>query len=363
MTGIYVHIPFCERKCNYCAFTSFSSAENTRENYVDILDSEIKSRADGRKINTIYFGGGTPSILSSSQIEKVSNVIKQNFDLSTLEEWTIEANPNSISEEFLKTCKKLGINRISIGVQSLSDTNLKKIGRLHTKDEAIEKIKLAKQYFENISVDIIVGLEGETGEVLCDYAKTLLSLGIKHISCYLLEVYKNTKIFEMIEKKEYTPLDDDAQIDAFEKLSDFLQKNGMIRYEISNFAFPGFESKHNLGYWTREEYFGFGISAHSFLGGERIENAKTLSDYKNGPKKVEKLSDKEILEEIIMLGLRCNQGANINSLKELGYDISKNEYFLQYIKQNILKTENNKIFLNERFYDVSNTIISNLLPN
>ena len=363
MTGIYVHIPFCERKCNYCAFTSFSSDEYTKEKYVDLLCKEIKSRADGRKIETIYFGGGTPSVLNAAQIEKISNAIKENFDLSSLKEWTIEANPNSITEEFLKTCKKIGINRISIGVQTLSDKNLKKIGRLHTKDEALKKIKLSRKYFENVSADLLVGLEGEGGDTLRNYAKTLLNLGIKHISCYLLEIYQNTKLFEMIKSKEFCPLSDDAQIDAFEMLSAFLKEQGMIRYEISNFAYPGFESKHNIGYWTRKEYFGFGISAHSFLNETRLENSHTLIGYEKGDKKAEKLSDKEILEEAIMLGLRCDIGVNLTDLKNLGYEISKNEFFDEYLKQNILIKQNGKIYLNEDYYDVSNTIISNLLPN
>ena len=358
--SIYVHIPFCEQKCNYCAFNSFCASEKVKDEYLDLLCKEIQVRKIDRKVQTIYIGGGTPSTLSCAQIEKVGKCIFENFEVMENAEFTIEANPNSITEELLKTWQGLGVNRLSVGVQSLDDESLKKIGRLHTKMQAVEKLELASKFFDNISADLIVGLEGETSEKLCNFANQLLSCGVKHISCYLLEIYQNTKLFELIKKGKYHPLDDDKTIDNFNALADFLQEKGMWRYEISNFAFPDFESQHNLNYWKRGEYLGFGLSAHSFLDGIRSKNAETLAEYKKGKRKYEKLTKKEILEEIIMLGLRCYAGVELDKVKRLGYDITKNPFFEEYKKDGILIQKDDKIFLNPKFYHLSNTIISNL---
>ena len=172
--SIYVHIPFCEQKCNYCAFASFCAKEDQIEKYIDLLCNEIKKRKTDRPIKTIYIGGGTPSILSERQIEKIVSTIFDNFNIYENAEFTIEANPNSITEGKLLCWKKLRVNRVSIGVQSLNDKSLKKIGRLHTKKEALSKIKLTRHYFDNVSADLIVGLEGETGKDLCRYASELL---------------------------------------------------------------------------------------------------------------------------------------------------------------------------------------------
>ena len=253
--SIYVHIPFCEKKCAYCAFNSFCADEETKNKYINLLCNEISCRSadfnsssNKAVVRTIYIGGGTPSILNEEQISKVINTIYNSFDVYDNAEFTIEANPNSITEEKLKCWKSLRVNRLSVGVQSLNDKSLAKIGRLHTKKDALEKIKLARKFFDNVSADLIVGLENESGKDLCQYAKDLLALGVKHISCYLLEVYENTPIFSMIEREKYLPLNDEQTISAFHKLATYLQDKNMQRYEISNFAFDGYESQHNLNY-------------------------------------------------------------------------------------------------------------------
>lgn len=361
--SIYVHIPFCQQKCNYCAFASFSANNEIIEEYIEHLCKEIRKRKVQKRVKTIYIGGGTPSVLNENQIEKIVSTIYENFDVYEDAEFTIEANPCSITENLLKKWKSLRINRVSIGVQSLNDKSLKKIGRLHDKKLALEKIKLTRKYFDNVSADLIVGLENESGKDLCKYASNLLSLGVKHISCYLLEVYKNTKLFEMIENKNYLPLDDEQTVFAFNKLSNFLCDKGMQRYEISNFSFDGYQSKHNLNYWARGEYLGFGLSAHSFVGGKRSWNASTIKSYYEGKVENEELSTKEEIEEVIMLGLRCCLGVDLQKLQSLGYDVKKNKYFEEYTLQNIIKIENNMLFLNPIFYHLSNTIISNLMPD
>ncbi len=358
--SLYVHIPFCQRKCNYCAFVSFCANNQTIDRYVEILCEEIERRKVKNPVKTIYFGGGTPSILSNEQLKKIVDCIFKNFNVREYAEFTIEANPNSLTEEKLEFYQKIRINRISIGVQSLSDKSLKKIGRLHTKKEAIEKIKLAKKHFNNISADLIVGLENENGKDLCRYAKNLLSLGVKHVSCYLLEVYQNTKLGDMVAKKEYFPQSDEQTVASFNKLANYLQDAGMERYEISNFAFPGFESDHNLNYWTRGEYLGFGVSAHSFFEGKRTKNADTFENFQQQKVETEILSEKEEIEEKIMLGLRCNLGVELEKLKP--YDIKKNPYFEEYLSQGIIEECDGRIFLKPIYYHISNTIISNLMP-
>lgn len=362
--SLYVHIPFCEQKCNYCAFNSFCAEESEIDFYIKNLVKEIERRkVENCVLKTIYFGGGTPSFLNENQIKKIVDAIYENFDVYEDAEFTLEANPNSITDEKLLVWKSLRVNRLSVGVQSLNDKSLKKIGRLHNKKIALEKIKLARKYFANVSTDLIIGLEKENGKDLCQYAKMLLELGVKHISCYLLEVYENTKLFQMIEEKKYNPLSDENTINAFNKLSNYLQDAGMNRYEISNFAFEGFESKHNINYWQRGEYIGFGLSAHSFIEGVRYQNANDIDGYFSGSIFVEKISLKEQIEEIIMLGLRCNLGVELNDLIKLDFDIKENPFFEDYLKQGILSEKDNKIYLNPIFYHLSNTIISNLLPD
>lgn len=360
--SIYVHIPFCERKCNYCAFVSYCTGEKEKDDYIDELCKEIEKRKCDGVVRTIYIGGGTPSILTPQQIEKVVKAIYDTFDVYDNAEFTIEANPSSLTEELLTTWKRLRVNRLSIGVQSLKDKSLQKIGRLHTKVEALEKIKMARKCFDNVSADLIVGLENETGKELCRYASQLLDLGVKHISCYLLEVYENTKLFCDVKEKKYVPLTDDQTITAFNKLANYLQDKGLMRYEISNFAYPDYESQHNLTYWERAEYLGFGISAHSFDGKNRTANADNFEDYKAGRISKEKLNTTEELEEIIMLGLRCKLGVETAKLQKLGYDIKQNSYYADYVKQGVIQEKGDRIYLNPVFYHLSNTVIANLLP-
>lgn len=356
--SIYVHIPFCRRKCSYCAFNSFVGDTAKIDEYIDLLCKEISSRAVKRPVRTIYFGGGTPSVLSCEQFSRIVNTIFDNFDVFEDAEFTVEGNPDSLNEEILSAWKKLRVNRVSIGVQSLDDKILKKIGRLHNKSQALSAVKLARKMFDNVSCDLIVGLENESGKDLCEHAKQLLALGVKHISCYLLEVYENTPLKNMIDQNLYKPQSDEQTIFAFNKLANYLVDAGFERYEISNFAKPGYESQHNMRYWNRDDYLGFGLGAHSFVGNVRTENGKTFEDYAIGKNSCEHLTPKMEDEEKIMLGLRCKLGVDLKSLSVI--DLEKNAYFQDYLKQGILKRENERVWLNEMFYGVSNTIISNL---
>lgn len=357
--SIYIHIPFCERKCNYCAFVSFCLGESERKKYLSSLFDEMDSYL-GETVKTIYIGGGTPSLLTSEEIFQIFSKLKEKFKIKEDAEITIEVNPNSVDEEKLKAYKAVGINRISVGVQSLSDRTLKSIGRLHTKKEALDALKLIGKYFDNISVDLILGLQGEKSVVR--YARKLLKFNVKHISSYMLEVHENTKLFDEVRTKKYLPLDEKGVTKSYEKLVKFLSKRGFRRYEVSNFSRAGYESRHNLNYWSYGEYVGLGVSAHSFLNGKRLANADTLQDYYARKRSVETITADVEIEERVMLGLRCEVGVDKARLKALGYDIAKKENYQKFLQDGIIREEGEKFYLLPAYYKFSDYYILNLLP-
>ena len=358
--SIYIHIPFCERKCSYCAFVSFCLDKSEREKYINSLLEEIENFSTTKKVKTIYLGGGTPSLLTKDEIFAIFSKLREKFDIVENAEITIEVNPNSVDEEKLRAYKAVGVNRISVGVQSLSNKTLKSIGRLHTKEEAIEKLKRIKKYFDNISADLILGLSGEKSVV--KYAKKLIKLKVKHISSYMLEVHENTKLYFEVRDKKYRPLDEKGVTKSYDKLVKFLKKRRIVQYEVSNFALAGYESKHNLNYWNYGEYVGFGVSSHSFLRGRRIANADTLQGYYKRERKEEKITKKMEIEERIMLGLRCYLGVDISILKNLGYDIQKSESYRKFLKEGEIVEYGEKFYLLPKYFKFADYYILNLLP-
>lgn len=358
--SIYIHIPFCERKCSYCAFVSFCLSKSERERYINSLLDEIENFSTTKKVKSIYLGGGTPSLLSKDEIFAIFSKLREKFDIDETAEITIEVNPNSVDEEKLRAYKAVGINRISVGVQSLSNKTLKSIGRLHTKKEAIEKLKLIGKYFDNISADLILGLSGEKS--VTKYAKELIKLNVKHISSYMLEIHENTKLYFEVQDKKYRPLDEKGVAKSYDKLVKFLKKRGFVQYEVSNFALAGYESKHNLNYWNYSEYVGFGVSAHSFLSHKRMANADTLQGYYKRERKEEKITKNMEIEERIMLGLRCYLGVDISTLKKLGYDIQKNESYRKFLKEGEIVEYGEKFYLLSKYYKFADYYILNLLP-
>ena len=358
--SIYIHIPFCERKCSYCAFVSFCLSKIDREKYIQALLEEIESFSTVKRVKTIYLGGGTPSLLTKEEIFSIFRKLREKFDIDENAEITIEVNPNSVEEDKLRAYNEVGVNRISVGVQSLSNKSLKSIGRLHTKKEAIEKLKLIGKYFDNISADLIIGLSGEKS--VTKYAKNLIKLNIKHLSSYMLEVHENTKLYFEVRDKKYCPLDEIGVTKSYDKLVKFLKKHGFVQYEVSNFALAGYESKHNLNYWSYGEYVGFGVSSHSFLNGKRIANSITLQGYYKHERKEEKITRSMEIEERIMLGLRCYLGVDIAVLKSLGYDIKKNENYQKFLNADVIYEDNDKFYLRPEYYKFSDYYILNLLP-
>lgn len=338
---LYLHIPFCKSKCAYCDFNSYACKDEALIlRYLTALNHEISlagKRFAKAKIDTVYIGGGTPSALDENKISSVFNALENSFDLSFVKEFSIECNPESITAEKLALYKKHGVNRISIGVQSLSDENLKVIGRLHDANTAIEKIKLAKEFFDNVSCDLIIGLPFDTIDGVREEVRALCPL-VEHISMYELSVEKGTRLERMIQNGKVTlPSDDDTQ-SLFDTAFDEAEKSGFKRYEVSNFAKNDKISLHNFGYWTREEYLGLGAGAHSLvktIDGERKLASETRyanfskldeycaaveekDDYKDIVREsVETLTEKDMKNETIMLGLRTHTGINKDLLGEI----------------------------------------------
>ena len=308
----YIHIPFCSGKCKYCAFVSFNKPEFIT-GYIFSLMKEISENYSGEELKTLYFGGGTPSLVSADLIEK----IVKKFRLVKDAEVTFELNPDDSSAGYLKALHEAGINRLSIGSQTFDDNILRLIGRRHDSTQIIKAVDEAKLAgFENISVDLIYGLPTQTQEGLRKDLDSFLNLDIQHISTYGLKIEEGS-FFGKNPPKNLP--DDDEQADMYEYINFTLEKCGFKRYEISNFAQSGFESKHNLNYWNNDEYYGFGAAAHGYINGIRYFNHNTIEKYLENPASHaygKTLTQSEKLEEEIFLGFRKTSGVDIKRIKE-----------------------------------------------
>ena len=373
--GIYIHIPFCMSKCSYCSFVSKCPGEEEIAKYFEYLSKQIKQESfkfKNKKVTSIYFGGGTPSFVDGKYIVDVLELIKSLFYIAKTCEISIECNPCSTTEQKLKDYKNAGINRISFGIQSLNDEILKIIGRKHNAKQALDAVRMAQSCgFENISADLLIGIPNQTVDMLKNDLQSLINAGIKHISAYMLMLEENTKLYEqiVINKALKTANDDDC-VNMYNDTYSMLKENSINRYEISNFAYKGYECKHNINYWQCGEYVGFGVSAYSFYDNKRIDGFDAFDDYYKyvdygipNPK-TEELSKEQKIEEYIMLGLRTSNGINLNTLKTLGYDVlyQKADLISLYFKNNIIKLQNNHICICDNMFGASNQIILNLLP-
>ena len=310
--GLYLHVPFCKRKCTYCDFYSCNYCEHNARTYLDAVLRELDTSAEryiNSIIDTIYIGGGTPSVLPYDILEKIINRVFSNFR-TDIKEFTIEVNPSSCDN--LRLYKDLGINRVSMGVQSLNDNILTRIGRLHNANMALEALETANKYIDNVSADVMLGLPMQTIEDAVATVEGLIPY-VKHVSAYMLKINEETPIYNDFKLRERDFPDDDATVDIYNAIYELLEKNGFHRYEISNFSKDSYESRHNLKYWDREEYFGIGPSASSFLNGNRIDNVADLNDYVNGVQaEVTSISKEDAMFETIMLSLRLPSGLNIH---------------------------------------------------
>lgn len=321
MYGVYVHIPFCKAKCAYCAFVS-SPDMSRKERYTDALVREISEFSSrGASVDTVYIGGGTPSCLDTGEIFSIFDALYGAFSIDTDAEITVEANPESCDDGFVRVCKDCGVNRVSMGLQSSNDRVLKNIGRIHSYSDFVAAAELLQNGgIQNISSDIILGLPDQTVE---DIEKSIdtFSKFCTHASVYALSVEEGTPLYA----KKYRP-DDDAVADMYDRANDFLYSRGFWRYEVSNFARNGKYSRHNLKYWTFAPYIGFGVAAHGF-DGDRLRYAHTddIDKYISGePYIYTQLTDADVYNEYIMLALRTDNGIDVSDFKaRFGYDILK----------------------------------------
>ena len=352
----YIHIPFCRGKCKYCSFVSFNRPELIT-GYVYSLLKEINENYNGEVLKTLYFGGGTPSLLSTELLSKLVN----KFTFTPDSEITIEVNPDDCNLDYLKSLKEIGFNRLSIGSQTFDDELLKLIGRRHNSYQIIETVENAKKAgFENISLDLIYGLPTQTLDGLKKDLAKFIELDIQHISTYGLKIEGGS--YWGANNPDNVP-DDDAQADMYEAgVNAILTDAGFERYEVSNFAKKGFESRHNLTYWNNEEYYGFGVSAHGYADGVRYSNYCTLEEYMDNPLKHEYgriLTEREKLEEEIFLGFRKTEGVNVERIKEkFNVDFEgKYKEILDKYSDYIIKTPNGYAF------NLKGTMLSNeILP-
>lgn len=379
MCGIYIHIPFCRRKCIYCDFYSVCYDKELSGSFVTALNKSIENRADKKiKVDTIYFGGGTPTALESRELVSVLNTVKNSFDVSNDAEITVEANPCTVTDESLSELFCGGFNRISFGIQSAVNGELSALSRLHTFEQAKEAVLNAeKAGFSNISADIMIGIINQTNESLVESIEKITALPVKHISAYMLKIEENTPLDAIIKKNSdilKSIADEDALSDRYLLMCDLLEQKGFSQYEISNFAKPGFESRHNLKYWRCEEYLGFGPHAHSYFNNKRyFEDCDVIRFIEHNGESQLTYTDTDIdkAEEYIMLSLRLKNGLDIDRLLSLDIKGRYKNIVSDAMKINRLSKERlinisedkKNISLTKKGFLVSNTVIAKLLGN
>jgi len=371
MSGIYIHIPFCKQACHYCDF-HFSTSVKRKGELVDMLCKELalrKNELPDNLIETIYFGGGTPSLLNGEELTQIFNSIYSNFQVSENAEITLEANPDDLSIEKLEVLNAAGINRLSIGVQSFFEEDLKLMNRAHNAKEALESIQMAKEYFDNISIDLIYGIPGMAEERWKENLKIALDLNLPHFSCYALTVEPNTALKKFIEKGIIKPVDDEAAKAHFDILVETLENEGFVHYEFSNFGKPGYFSRNNTAYWFGKPYLGIGPSAHSFDGNSRKWNISNNSLYIKALQKdkltmqEEKLSEVDKYNEYVMTRLRTMWGVSPDEVEEK-FGLRYKNYLMEqadpYLKKDLMSLKNGNLHITAKGKFLGDGISSDL---
>ena len=375
--SIYIHIPFCKTKCPYCDFASWANKENLIERYFDSLIFEIRSKCEAymnlgcsgksrlaTTIKTIFIGGGTPSLISPEYYQKLFKELNKFFTISKNCEITLELNPGTAKEEYLRGYLNLGINRISIGAQSFNEKILETLGRKHSVDDTLESIeKIKSAGFTNFSLDLIYSVPGMTKEIWIESINKALELNPKHISAYSLTIESGTPFEHTYKNKALLPTDD-LSFEFYIDLCNTLEKHGFVHYEVSNFAKPGFESKHNLTYWLAKEYYAFGTGAHRYINGLRTSNLKDFEAYITYPN-WEIINDYPIDYEFekIMLSSRLNQGFDIKLIERM---TSKDPRYIRDVLKDLsiegfLELSEDKIHLTDRGMFMNNEIFLKLI--
>ncbi len=366
--GIYVHIPFCVSKCKYCDFCSFAGkGEKDVSAYTGELCHRIERAegVEGYEVDTVYFGGGTPSLMSARELENVLVAISSRFSLSADSELTLECNPATADRQYFADVRSLGINRLSIGLQSALDSELKLLGRIHTASDFVKTYNDARAAgFDNISADLMYGIPDQTLKSFAYSIDALTKLSPEHISAYGLTVEKGTYFHK--HKDELALADGDGQYEMYMLLSDRLRSNGYRKYEISNFSREGKESRHNLRYWRCGEYLGFGVAAHSYFGGRRFGNSRDIRAFLGGKDIVEEnvfIDTDELRAEYVMLGLRLASGIDAYEYKEhFGRELPTDAPTVKrYVSAGFMRFDGGKLRFTDKGFFVSNAIISDIL--
>lgn len=372
--GLYIHIPFCVKKCLYCDFISYENRNELVEEYIHSLKQEIINYKDCNKytISTIYIGGGTPSFINSKYITQIIETIGKTFRVKEDAEITIEINPGTVTEKKLKDYKNCGINRVSIGLQSTDNKILKQIGRIHTYEQFLETYNLVKKVgFKNINVDLMLALPNQTLAILEDSINRVIELNPEHISIYSLILEEGTPLYNLVETKKIHLLDDEIERQMYWLVKKKLERNGYNHYEISNFAKQGYESKHNTDCWKQKEYIGFGVAAHSYINNTRYSNTEELQKYiismvnadlqgNTNTKIIHEIQNKEKqMKEYMMLGLRKIEGVKISEFKN---KFIQNPLYIfrheldKLVKEELIEIDENSIKLTNKGLDFANVV-------
>lgn len=358
MLGVYIHIPFCNTICSYCDFCKIHYQKEYVSLYLEHLSKEINSRYQGEIVNSIYIGGGTPSCLSPDELDELLSILSI-FNLSDNYEYTIECNIENIDIEKLNIFKSYGINRLSIGVESFDKDIISVLNRHHDEDLVFDNIYLAKKYFNNINIDLIYGVTPDIEKVKNDISKFLM-LEIPHISCYSLILEEHTKLW--INHQKY--IDEDLDKEMFDYINNTLTKKGYHHYEISNYAIPGYESKHNINYWLNGSYYGFGLSAVSFINNHRISNTKNLTKYLKDEYLAEDNYEDVTLskENDLILGLRLIEGLSITNFNtKYNDDILRKPIIKELLSDNYLIVTGDKLHCNYKYIYLLNSILEKII--
>lgn len=368
--ALYIHIPFCRSKCIYCDFSSWANREECRDEYLNALKQELagwKDKLKDYEARTLFIGGGTPSILPGSAISGLLDEVRKTLPVCDDAEITMEANPGTTSPEQLRICRAAGVNRISFGAQSMDDALLKKLGRIHTSREICEAVAMAREAgFENVSLDLMYGLPGQTQEHWLDTLDKAAALKPDHISAYSLIVEEGTPLYERAQRGEMAIPGDEETISMQRAAIERLECAGYHRYEISNYSRPGCECRHNIVYWDRGEYLGLGCAAHSLMNGERFENPRELDRYLAGVRAQErvKLDREDEMEETLMLSTRMTRGMNLDAYREqfgVDFEIRHAKQIAMLQKHGLIEIKNGYLRLTRSGLEVQNAVVVELL--
>ena len=373
--GLYIHIPFCRQKCLYCDFPSWAGKEGQMQGYVDALTKEIENRGKlykGKKVVSVFFGGGTPTTLTIPMLEQLMQAVFTNWEVSEDAEITTEANPGTLDKEMAEALKKMGFNRLSMGVQAWQNRLLKSLGRIHSIEVFQENFKAVREAgIENVNTDLMFALPNQTMEEWQETVKNIVALGPEHISAYSLILEEGTPFFDKYEKGELEPAEEDLDRDMYHWAVDYLAEMGYEQYEISNFAKAGKESRHNRIYWQADEYLGLGLGSHSYMEGERFHNIYDLLEYMKAEgdisllkEEVEVIGEEDALAEFMFLGLRLTEGVSFDRFRARFGREMKNIYGEQIeklVQENLLEEDEKGIRLTRKGVDISNYVFEKFL--